>query len=88
MQGGTNVEGTFERLDCLGRHARIVIKTAEGKTVQLLVRDPAQIVIVGSGEKAFGCGLQKPQRKVVVQYNPGADAKLKTIGEAVSIEFR
>jgi len=88
LQGGSNVEGMFERLDCLARHARIVIKTADGKTVQLLVRDPAQIIIVGDGQKAVGCGLQKPQRKVVVQYNPAADAKLKTIGEAVSIEFR
>ena len=88
LQGGSNVEGTFERLDCLGRHARIVVKTADGKTVQLLVRDPTQIVIVGDGQTTVGCGVQKPQRKVVVQYNPATDAKLKTTGEAVSIEFR
>lgn len=88
MQGGANVEGVFERLDCLGRRARMVIKTSEGKIVQLLVRDPSQIVIVGGGEKAVGCGSQRPQRNVLVQYKPAADAKMRTTGEAISIEFR
>lgn len=93
MQGNASVEGLFLRLDCLGKQARVVIQTADGKTAQLLVRDPAQIAIVGGGEKdrtekALGCGSQKPARKVVVQYLAKPDAKLKTTGEVTSIEFR
>ncbi|HEV2689135.1 MAG TPA: hypothetical protein VGV35_11285 [Bryobacteraceae bacterium] len=88
MQGNASVEGVFERLDCLGKQARVVIYAADGKTVQLLVRDPSQIVIVSGGEKALRCGVQKPARKVVVQYLAKPDAKLKTTGEVTSIEFR
>lgn len=88
MQGNANVEGVFLRLDCLGKQARVAIQTADGKTVQLLVRDPGQIAIVGGGEKALGCGLQKPARKVLVQFLAKPDPKLKTTGEFTSIEFR
>ena len=86
-QTDASVEGVFERLDCLGRHARVVIKTADGATVQILVPDPRQIVLVG-GEKTLSCGAQKPQRKVLVQYKAKQDAKLHTSGEATTIEFR
>jgi len=88
MQGNASIEGTFERLDCLGKQARVVIRATDGKLAQLLILDPGQIVIVGGGEKALGCGVQKPARKVAVQYNAKPDAKLKTTGEVTSIEFR
>ena len=88
MQPDASVEGVFERLDCLGKHARLVIKAADGKTVLLLVPDPRQIVIVGGGEKALGCGVQKSARKVLVEYKAKPDAKLRTTGEAATIEFR
>jgi hypothetical protein len=88
LHGNASVEGLFERLDCLGRQARLVIQGADGKTIQLVVRDPAQIVIVGGAEKAFGCGAQKPSQKVLVEYIAKPDAKQRTAGEAVSIEFR
>ena len=88
MQGNANVEGQFVRLDCLGNQARIVIQTADGKIVQLLIRDPAQVGISGGGEKSLGCGVQKPPRHVVVQFVAKPDAKLKTTGEVTTIEFR
>ena len=88
MQSDASVEGVFVRLDCLGHQARITIQTADNKTVQLLVRDPSQIAIVGGGEKSLGCGVQKPARKVLVQYMAKPDAKLRTTGEVSSIEFR
>jgi hypothetical protein len=86
--GEATVEGEFVRLDCLGRQARLVVQTADGKTVQLLVGDPSQIVIAGGGEKALGCGQQKTPRKVSVQYKAKPNAKLRTAGEATTIEFR
>jgi tetratricopeptide (TPR) repeat protein len=88
LHGNASVEGLFEQLVCLGRQARLVIQGADGKNIQLLVRDPSQLVIVGSGEKAFGCGAQKPPQKVLVEYIAKPDAKLRVSGEAVSIEFR
>jgi hypothetical protein len=56
--------------------------------VQLLVPDPRRIVIVGGGEKALSCGPQKSPHQVLVQYKAKADAKLRTTGEATTIEFR
>ncbi len=86
--GEATVEGDFVRLDCLGRQARLVVQAGDGKTVQLLVGDPSKIVIAGGGEKALGCGPQKSPRKVSVQYKPKPNAKLRTVGEATTIEFR
>lgn len=88
MQGNANVDGQFVRLDCLGKQARLVIQSSDGKTVQLLIRDPSQISITGGGEKSLGCGVQKPARHVVVQYVGKSDAKLRTTGEVTNIEFR
>ena len=87
-QANAKVEGVFARLDCLGKSARLVIQTGDGKTVLLLVPDPSQIVIVGGGEKSLGCGVQRPPRKVAVQYLAKPDAKQKTVGEAQTLEFR
>jgi hypothetical protein len=87
-QNDATVEGVFARLDCLGKQARLVIQTPDGKTVQLLVGDPSQIAIAGGGEKALSCGAQKSQRTVSVQYKAKPNAKLKTAGEATTIEFR
>jgi len=88
LHGNAKVEGLFQQLVCLGRQARLVIQAGDGKTVQLLVRDPSQLVIVGGGEKAFGCGAQKPPQKVLVEYISKPDVKQRIAGEAVSIEFR
>ena len=85
---GPSVEGMFERLDCMGTQARLLVRTYDGKTVQLLVGDPSKIALGGSGEQAFGCGVQKPARRVVIQYTAKQDSKLQTTGEVTVIEFR
>jgi tetratricopeptide (TPR) repeat protein len=88
LKGNAAADGVFERLDCIGTQARMSIKTGDGKTVQLLIRDPSQIVLSGGGEKTFGCGVQRGARRVHVEYDAKPDAKLKTTGEVTSIEFR
>jgi hypothetical protein len=88
LKGGASVEGVFARLDCVGSAARMVIQTDEGKTVQLLIRDPAGVALSGGGEKTFGCGVQSSLRRVRVEFNAKTDAKLHTTGEATTIEFR
>jgi tetratricopeptide (TPR) repeat protein len=82
------VEGLLERVDCLGAQARVAIRSSGGQTVALLIRDPSQVVILGGGEQALGCGPQRPPRTVMVEYVTQADAKLKTSGEVIVIEFR
>lgn len=82
------VQGVLERVDCLGKQARLAVRTSGGQAVALLIRDPSQVVILGGGEQALGCGPQKPPREVTIEYVTQADAKLKTSGEVAVIEFR
>ena len=84
--GGT-VTGTLKQVDCLGKQARLLIDTAEKKTVRLLVSDPSKVAYSGSGEVALGCGVQKP-RRVIIEYVPKANPKLATVGEVATIEFQ
>jgi hypothetical protein len=57
-------------------------------TTRLLVPDPTQVAISGGGERSFGCGVQKPARKVTVEFTPRADAAQGTSGDVVTIEFQ
>jgi hypothetical protein len=50
--------------------------------MRLNVADAAAVEIAGGGEKSFACGLQKPARKVNVDYEPGEVKKV------TRIEFR
>jgi len=88
LKGNASVEGVFARLDCIGHEARLVVKTDDGKTVQLLIHDPSQVALSGGGEKTFGCGVQRTARRVRVEYNAKSDAKLQTSGDVTVIEFR
>jgi hypothetical protein len=81
------VTGVLRQVDCLGQQARLVIEADGRKVMRLLVRDPSQITVAGGGEKSFGCGVQKPARRVVVEYFAKPDAKLGTAGEVAVIEF-
>jgi hypothetical protein len=81
------IQGVLTQVDCLGKSARLVVERKDAKPVRLLVPDPGKIVILGGGEKTFGCGPQKPPRNIVVEYFTKPDAKLGTAGEAAVIEF-
>jgi len=85
---GARIEGLLERVDCLAGQARLVVRAADGKTVQLLIRDPSQVVIEGGGERTLGCGPQKPPRKLSIEYTPRADRKTQTSGDATFLRFQ
>lgn len=88
LKGNASVDGVFLRLECLsGQQARMVIKAADGKTVQLLIHDPSQIALSG-GEKTMGCGAQSGSPRVHVEHDGKADTKLHTTGNVTLIEFR
>jgi len=79
-------QGVLQQVDCLGKQARLVIRTPDGKITRLVVRDASQIAIVGEKQEALGCGRQQP-RRISVEYFPKSDAKLATIGDVATIEF-
>jgi hypothetical protein len=81
------VSGVLSRVDCLGAQARLHV-TAGRTATRLLVPDPTQVAITGGGERSFGCGVQKPARKVTVEFTPRTDAGQGTVGDAVTIEFQ
>lgn len=82
------IAGTMQRVDCVGKRAKVILQSDDGSTLQLLVSDPGKITLVNGAVKALACGPQKPARNVNVGYNPKVDKRLGTAGEVVSIEFR
>ena len=80
--------GTLAKVDCIRGVARLVIEGYDGKTVQLVVRNPGEIVLTGGGERTLGCGPQNPPRSVTVEYVEEVDENLNTIGEVTLVEFR
>lgn len=86
-QPTARLKGKLEKVDCLSGMARIAVRTDDRKLVQLLIRNPGKIVIEGGGDKALGCGPQRPPRNISVGYFPKSDMKTATSGEAASIEF-
>jgi hypothetical protein len=80
--------GTLTRVDCVRGTARLVVRQDDGKPIQLLVRKPEQIAISGGGVQTLGCGVQKPARRVVVEYFPKPDPKTGTAGDAATVEFQ
>jgi len=88
LKANASVDGKFLRLECLGAPARMVIQTADGKTVQLMIRDPNAVTLLGGGEKTMGCGPQAGSPRVHIEYENKPDAKMRTTGDVTSIEFR
>jgi hypothetical protein len=82
------ISGQLQKVDCLGKSARIWILPAGGKLLSLWIPDPGQIVVIGNGEASLGCGPQRPARNCTVDYKPRKDAKQGTLGDVAVIEFR
>ncbi|MFN0171375.1 MAG: tetratricopeptide repeat protein [Bryobacteraceae bacterium] len=78
--------GQLIRVECLGRQAKLHVKTEQGAVVKLMIRDPGQIVVKGSGDLTLGCGAYK-SRQILVEYFSKPDAAQGTAGEVASIEF-
>ncbi|MCC7173947.1 MAG: hypothetical protein IT159_02030 [Bryobacterales bacterium] len=79
--------GLLRQVDCLGAMARLVVEGGDRKVTRLLIRDPAQVEISGGGEKSLGCGVQKPARRVVIEYFLKPDAKFGTAGDVAVLQF-
>lgn len=77
-QADEKAAGVLTRVDCQGEQATLHVQTGRA-VMKLLVADPSKVEITGSGEKSFACGVQKPARKIEVQYEPGATKKVTRI---------
>ncbi len=84
----STVTGTLEHLECL-RGTAIVRVQSKGHMVRLLLKDPSNIEIrgTGSGTHDFTCGPQKPV-SVLVEYERAVDGKAATVGIIRAIEFQ
>ena len=80
-------EGVMERVECGKQLVVLHVKGASGKLVKLGVADPGKVVFMGGGELTLVCGVQKPARRVRVEYRTKADAKTGVAGEVAVIEF-
>jgi len=84
---GQKVSGTLTRVDCLSGPLRLTIQQA-GFPIRLLIRNPKQLTVAAdSGQADFACGVQKPARKIEVQHDGKADAKLGTLGDILVVKF-
>lgn len=83
----TRVTGSLLRVDCIGKRAKLALRTPDEQLLSLLVVNPAKVILSG-GDTSLSCGIQKPARTVVVLHNEKPDKKLGTLGEVLSVEFR
>jgi hypothetical protein len=72
------VSGVLVRVDCQGTQATLYVQNGRSVT-KVLVIDPDKIALGTGGERAFSCGVQKPARKVEVEYEPGDLKKVTRI---------
>ncbi len=85
---GQTVSGSLARVDCLpSGMMRLTINIDGGGTIRLLIRDPNHLAVKDAAEAKFGCGIQKPLRKIRVIYTVKADAKLNTVGDVAMVDF-
>ena len=68
----TLMHGTLVRVDCLGTQAKLHVQGEDKKVRQVTIRDPSKVAIRGGGEKALGCGAQKPARPLTIELLSGA----------------
>lgn len=87
-RGDSRIEGTLERIDCLGVSARFQV-AAGGRRVALHVANPNEVALRNAGgvKFEFACGPQRP-RAVVIEYIARPDSRLATAGDVVTIEFK
>ncbi len=71
------VSGVLSRVVCQGEQATLHVTTGRS-VMRLLVVDASKVEIKGGGEKSFACGVQKPSRKVEVEYEPEGATKRVT----------
>lgn len=83
--------GYLESIECKGKVPVFVFKTAAGQALRLSNSNPQamqiKLFVRDLAGMQFGCGVGVPDFPVLVVYKDAPDAKLKTAGEVVSLDF-
>lgn len=66
-QPDAKLSGVLVRVDCRGGKFSLTVQS-EGHTVTLAVADPKALVVTGGSSPTLDCGVQKPARRVEVEY--------------------
>jgi tetratricopeptide (TPR) repeat protein len=87
IAGLTEARGILQEFECLGEQARVRILVGQTRMV-LLIRDPSSVRLRNSDQSTVDmkCGPQ-PSTSVIVGFVPKEDAKFKTTGDVVSLDF-
>ncbi|MGI9054774.1 MAG: tetratricopeptide repeat protein, partial [Pyrinomonadaceae bacterium] len=90
-EAGEKQELVFpDKIECAGRSIFFIVKAGE-RTLKLKTDAPQNVRIAAftqsAGAMQFGCGVKLPSLPAVVTYRPSADAKDKSNGEIVALEF-
>jgi hypothetical protein len=72
------ISGVLTRVDCQGTQAILQVQIGRSG-MKFIVADPNAVAIGGGGERSLSCGVQKPARKVQIEYEPGAIKKVTRI---------
>ena len=79
-----------DKIECEGRSVFIIVK-AGAQVLKLKTDAPQTLRIAAFTQKAeamqFGCGVKFPPLPAVVTFRPSTDAKDKSDGEIIAIEF-
>jgi tetratricopeptide (TPR) repeat protein len=87
--GETRVQGVLTRIEC-GPKGLVFVFTAGDKTLRLAAAGFGGLHIVSFNQQAGGeltCGARKVETPSVITYRPAADARAKTDGALVAMEF-
>jgi tetratricopeptide (TPR) repeat protein len=88
-EGETRVRATLVRIECVPKGLVFVFKAGE-RTLRLASADFKGLHIIAytpDAEGELSCGPRKRETYAVVTYRPAADARAKTDGALVAVEF-
>jgi tetratricopeptide (TPR) repeat protein len=87
--GEVRVRGQLLRIDCTSKEVVYAVQ-ADGRTLKLSSRDFQDVdftTYTDTGGGKISCGARKPIDEVVIIYKPSSNAKSKSDGTLVSVEF-
>jgi hypothetical protein len=82
----TTFTGTLVSVACQGQRAHLSLKDAEDKPLTLLIPNANQVLLLPQGQATLTCGVQRPPRRVKIDYVPKPSAQ--SAGEVASVEFQ
>ena len=80
------MNGSLTKVTCVNRQVQLEVKDEMGKSLRLLIPDPAQISILG-GDGTLTCGGAQKPRPATITFRPTPADKKGFTGEVTGIEF-